>query len=152
MKNTGISYCIHMIYIQITSYIKMTYTYIQITFLGHVHTDYIQITYILQINYISFAYTAYTTYTTYATSCPIQCTMIQLFSVGLYLLVTHFRAHVLMYYHLQPSAASSFESHDAPGGSLASLRMQYGMVPVVSTGTTGNLTENPAEIKVPGTT
>ncbi len=68
----------------------------------------------------------------------IQCTR---FNNGFYWRLAHsdHRAHVLMCHHLHPSAASFFVSSNAPEMSLTSLHMQYEMVFVVPTGTTGNL-------------
>ncbi len=156
MENIWNTYCMRMIYIHITyrhtwhthhiSDIPISGNNIQST--CQLPTDYIQITCLSHTYYISFTWKTYTTYTTYTASGTIQCTMIQWFNVGIYLFVAHFRAHVLMYHHLQPSVASSFESLDAPGKSLASFFMQYGTVPVVPTGTTGNL----PRIEVTGTT
>ncbi len=65
-----------------------------------------------------------------------------------YWVVAHFSAQLLMYHHRLPSPASFFESQDAPGKSLVSLRIENGMVPVSPTGTSPSL----PNIEVMGTT
>ena len=49
------------------------------------------------------------------------------------------KAHVLMYHHRLPSPAPSLVSKAAPTKSAACCRMEYGIVPVSPTGTTGSL-------------
>ncbi len=46
---------------------------------------------------------------------------------------------LLTYHHRFPSAPLGLESQTAPRKMLASLRMEYGMVPVSPTGTSANL-------------
>ena len=68
--------------------------------------------------------------------------------VSIYWLVAHFMAQLLMYHHRSPSPASFFESQEAPGKSLVSLRIENGMVPVSPTGTNPSL----PQMEVMGTT
>jgi hypothetical protein len=67
---------------------------------------------------------------------------------SIYWLVAHFMAQLLIYHHRLPSPASFFESQDAPGKSLVSLRIENGMVPVSPTGTNPSL----PKMEVMGTT
>ncbi len=53
--------------------------------------------------------------------------------------VPQLRAQLFTYHHLQPSLPSFPLSQEAPGKSAASLRISYGIVPVLPTGTRGNL-------------
>ncbi len=55
------------------------------------------------------------------------------------LLVPQLRAQLFTYHHLQLSLPSFPLSQEAPGKSAASLRISYGIVPVLPTGTSGNL-------------
>mmetsp|Transcript_55961 Transcript_55961/g.117092 ORF Transcript_55961/g.117092 Transcript_55961/m.117092 type:complete len:94 (-) Transcript_55961:893-1174(-) len=48
------------------------------------------------------------------------------------------KAQVLMYHHRLPSPAPSLVSKAAPTKSAACCRMEYGIVPVSPTGTTGS--------------
>ncbi len=56
-----------------------------------------------------------------------------------YFLVAHFKAKLLTYHHWLQSAPLDFKSQAAPGEVLASLRIEYGMVPVSPTGKRASL-------------
>ncbi len=53
--------------------------------------------------------------------------------------VQQLRAQLFTYHHLQPSLLSFVLLQEAPGMSAASLRISYGIVPVLPTGTRGSL-------------
>ena len=101
--------------------------FIHVTF--KLHTDYIRITYGLHTVYILHMYNIYTIQPEENHEC-LQSNYWQ---------VPHFKAQVLTFHHLQPSALFFCVSQEAPGKVLPSLRMEYGCVPVFPTGTTGIL-------------
>ena len=60
------------------------------------------------------------------TMTPERSMLLEL-AFSIYWLVAHFMVQLLMYHHRLPSPASFFESQDAPGKSLISLRIENGL-------------------------
>ncbi len=135
LQNIQESTILYIVYVQSVKYIDISHIlHIKITYFSH--TDFTQIVYNLRTDYIQVTYSTYFTYSTYI----FQLAEYHKWLQSNYWLVSHFRAQVLMYHHLQPSALSFFVSQVAPGKVLfPSLHMEYWIVPVSPTGTTGIL-------------